>query len=131
MDIHSKFMKEYLKCGDLLIILTVLILAGLLYLPVFFSKDGRTAEIFVNGEIAESIDLLKVTHAYTITVPGSEILVEPGRIGYLHSECANGDCVRFGMLERSGSTAACVPNHTMIRIISGDGQEDTPDAVTY
>ena len=131
MDIHWKFMKEYLKRGDLLIILTVLVLAGLLYLPLFFQKEDRKAEIYVNGESVYSIDLQKVAEAYTISVPGSEILVEPGKIGYLNSDCPNGDCVRFGMLERPGSTAACIPNHTMIRIVPGSGKQDTPDAVTY
>lgn len=131
MDIHLKFMKDYLKRGDILIILTVLIFAGLLYLPLILQKGGRTAEILVNGECVERIDLLKVSEAYTVKVTGSEILVEPGRIGYFRSDCPNGDCVRFGMLERPGSTAACVPNRTMIRILSGGGQESDPDAVTY
>lgn len=124
-------MKDYLKRGDLLIILSVLILSGLLYLPVFFQKEGRTAEILADGQVVESIDLLKVTEPYIITVQGSEILVEPGRIGYLRSDCPNGDCVRFGMLERPGSMAACVPNHTMIRVRSDLSGTDVPDAITY
>ncbi len=119
-----------MKRGDLVILVSVLLLAGLLYLPLLLSGSGRKAEILVEGKVTESIDLLAVTGEYTISVPGSEILVRPGEIGYLCSDCPNEDCVRFGMLSRPGSTASCIPNHTMIRILAGK-DTDGPDAVTY
>lgn len=124
-------MKEYVKRGDLVILLGVLVLSGLLYVPLLFNKGGAAAEVLSDGEVFERIDLDSVKEPYTINVRGSVILVEHGKIGYLESDCPNGECVRFGMLSRAGAAAACVPNRTMIRVISVDREEDGPDAVTY
>ena len=124
-------MKKYIKRGDLWIIIAVLLVSGFIYVPLLLRGSGKIAEILVDGTVTDRIDLQQVTEEYIMKIQGSEILVGPGRIGYLHSDCPNGDCVRFGMLSRAGSTAACIPNHTMIRILSGSGQQKGPDAVTY
>ncbi|MBQ6550161.1 MAG: NusG domain II-containing protein [Lachnospiraceae bacterium] len=124
-------MKEYVKRGDLVILIGVLVLSGLLYVPLLFSRGGTVAEVLSDGEVVERIDLDSVNEPYTIKIRGSVILVEPGKIGYLESDCPNGECVRFGMLSRAGAAAACVPNRTMIRILSANREKDGPDAVTY
>ena len=124
-------MSKYFKRGDILIIIIVLISAFLLYLPAFIPKNGRIAEITADGSVVNRINLSEVKESYIVNIQGSEILVEPGRIGYLRSDCPGGDCIRFGMLERPGSFAACIPNHTMIRILVNPGQGQGPDALTY
>ena len=124
-------MKEIIKRGDLVILAAVLFLSGLFYLPFLFSGKGRTAEILEDGKVVKRVSLSGEREDEIFEIRGSRILVSDGRIGYLESDCPNHDCVRAGMLEKAGSTASCIPNRTMIRVLPQGQDSDVPDAVTY
>ena len=111
--------------ADIIPIACVLLSALIISLIISASRNGENGRIGVitqQGEVIYEIDLdnspdrkIEIEGAYPCV-----ITVENGEIGFTHSTCPGGDCVRSGMLCKSGETAACLPNGTVIRITGDD-----------
>lgn len=121
-------LKKILRPADAVLILALLAAAAAAFFA-FSRAQGCTAEVICGGELLYSIDLSEVTESYEIPLDnGAVILVEPGAVSFSRSDCENGLCVRTGKLTKSGQSAACVPNRTVIKITGRAGK--MPDALT-
>ena len=110
-------------------VLAAILVAAALVAAAFLllrPREGMTAEIWLDGELVESIDLRSLTGPVEIPVgDGNTVLAEPGRVRMLHADCPDQLCVRYGTLTRPGETMACVPEKIVVRLRGG-----TADGVT-
>ena len=121
-------LKRAVRPGDLIAV-AALLLAALLLGALFGGKDGVTAEIIVGRRTLYTIDLTAVEEPYTVSPEdGVTVLVEPGAIRFLDSDCPNRLCVRAGRLTKAGQSAACIPRRTLI-CVKGRAK-NAPDAIT-
>lgn len=121
-------MKKLFGRTDLIIIVCVLILSLLLFIPNLFNNDTLTAQIYVDGEITQEIDLGTVGERYTVTAADDiEITVDKNKICFSYAECKDKLCVKSGWLSKKGHTAACLPERVVITIKG----TDKTDMMTY
>lgn len=126
----TKNKKNKLKKGDLIVILSLLFVAAVLF-AVSRAGDGTTAAVTVDGQTVYTADLSSVTECRDLQLDnGVVITVEPGAIFFAASPCRGQDCVRTGRLTRAGQCAVCIPAKTVITITGGRAK-DRPDAITY
>lgn len=121
-------MKKLFGRTDLIIIISVLALSLLLFVPSLFGNNRLVAQIIVDGELAEEIDLDKVDKAYTLSPKdGTVITVENGRIRFSDACCKDELCIGSGWLSAKGQTAACLPERVVVTIKG----TDKTDMMTY
>ncbi len=90
-------------------------------------KEGSrhpVAHITLDGELVQEIDLDRVGTAYSFQLTGASgltntILVEPGRIRVLESDCPDQICVRQGAIADGTVPIVCLPNRLVIEIVGG------------
>lgn len=88
---------------------------------IFAPRGGKTASVYLDGELFARIDLASVPDGYTLDVGGHNvIIVENGRISMLSADCPDRLCVRQGCATAL-EPVVCLPNRV---IISLDGEED-------
>ena len=87
------------------------------------SPGGSVAEITVDGQVVERIDLDRVTEGYTFTVEdewgSNTIQVEPGRIRVLEADCPDQVCVRQGWISDEVTPIVCLPHRLVIQVSRG------------
>ena len=121
--------RKLFKKGDIIIIAAVAALALVLLAPSLVKKDSLTAQIYVDGQMAEEIDLSAVSESYSFSPKdGTKIEVENGKIRFASAVCRDKLCVKSGWLDRNGQTAACLPERIVISIKGGGS---APDMLTY
>ena len=109
---------------DIIVIAAVLVLSLLLFIPNVFSNDKLIAEIYLKGEIIETIDLDSVDETYTIApTDRTQITVKNRAICFSAADCHDKLCIKSGWLTSKGQTAACLPEKTVI-VIKGNGNID-------
>ncbi|MBR5772398.1 MAG: NusG domain II-containing protein [Clostridia bacterium] len=114
---------------DFIIIALVLAAAGLFFVLNGTQDKALTADIIVDGEVIESVNLDEVTGKTEInphTEPEVIIAAENGEIFFEEAECKDKICVHTGKLSRKGDTAVCLPAKTVVSI-----RGSSVDAVTY
>ncbi|MBR0121016.1 MAG: NusG domain II-containing protein [Clostridia bacterium] len=114
-----------------LIMIFVIIFAGVAAILVNrYSGDSLIAQITVDGNVIETIDLNSVENTRTVitkTSPKTEITVEKGAIYFCKADCDNQLCVKSGKLTSGGATAVCLPAKVVITVT----EAQSVDAVTY
>lgn len=87
------------------------------------SPGGSVAEITVDGQVVERIDLDRVTEGYTFMVEdewgSNTIQVEPGRIRVLEADCPDQVCVRQGWISDEVTPIVCLPHRLVIQVSRG------------
>ncbi len=118
------------KKQDLFLIVPLL-LATVILLVWFNSRpDCGIAVIEKNGTEICRFDLTRQTARQEIDLGGDyhvKLLVEPGAVSFLRSDCRDQICVRTGKLTKAGQTAVCLPAKISVRII---GRDRTVDGYT-
>lgn len=83
-------------------------------------REGHIAEIRIDGELYQSIDLDAVTVPYEIEISTdygeNTVYVEHGQISISRADCPDQVCVEQGAIEDSAIPIVCVPHHLSIRI---------------
>lgn len=115
--------------GDLVLIVSLLVLSLCLFLSSFKTAENLRAEIYVGGEMAHSIALSEVGESYTLTENYCQLLIENDGVSFVFSNCGDQLCVRKGKLKKQGDTMACVPEKVVV-IIKSDSKNQI-DGVAY
>ncbi len=115
---------------DLCIVSILLLISGLfcflLYSGVFFTNDGKTVMIYVQGEvhsthsIQEDLIIELAENDCTLTV-----VIEDAHAFVRSSACTGQDCVHSMPISKAGQSILCAPQQVLITIQS----PDEPDAV--
>ena len=127
-------MKNILKKYDIVVIAALLLMSLLmlaaLYLRGIGGAQGRSAEIFLDGQLLQSIVLTDVEQELRVDSAAGYNIVQIGPQGVrmLEADCRNQDCVHAGAQTRPGGIIACLP-HRLLILIVGE-KEDDFDAIS-
>lgn len=118
-----------MKTKWLVLALGILVLASaavLLFVPK--TGEGRTASIYLEGELYRTVDLVNVKKPYTIQVgQANTVLVEQGRIRVEQADCPDRLCIDMGWSSSPAKPIVCLPNKVLI-VVDG-GPDDEVDLV--
>jgi len=124
-----------LKRGDIIIVLTSLLLVILLWLAVSVWRNsvgtqGLIVEIYVDGQLTHTITpAVEEQELRLDSAAGYNVLLYgPQGARMLEADCHNQDCVRVGMQNRPGGVIACLPHRVLICLRGGKGADF--DAIT-
>jgi len=117
-----------LKKGDIIVVISALLLVGLIWLAVSawrYGNDARglIAEIYLDGQLTDTIALtddewelrLEGTAGYNV------LQIGPHGVRMLDADCHNQDCVHTGFQNQPGSLIACLPHRLLVCIKGGKG----------
>ncbi len=117
------------KLGDFLLAIAVMIIcAALIMVFTLMQSEGAvTAVITQDGREIKRIRLDAVASPFKVELDGpyhDVVAVEKGRIRFAEADCPDRSCVHTGWLDRSGQTAACLPNRVLIKLVGAQSQVD-------
>lgn len=120
---------KYKLRNDILLILTLLLIAGAVGLFMFFFKDsGSCVSVEVNGEEVMSLPLNKDT-SIEICPENSEddftntLTVKDGKAFMSYANCPDQICVNRGEISYEGETIVCLPHKVVITVSKGEKSE--------
>lgn len=120
-----------MKKGDVILILSVLVLAGIIlvwknYFTADLDAGEKTAVVMHDGKNIARVKLNDINNPVYIRIKDYNVVImaEKGRIRFLRSDCPDKICIKAGDLTKCGDKAVCVPSRTQI-MISGKGEIDS------
>ena len=120
---------KFIKKKDFIIIAVILLLASIFYL-IFntqTNKGAAKAQIYYESELIMTV-MLDEEEDRVFTLPQNEHVVfhlyEDGSISFEESDCPDKVCINSGRLSHIGSSAACLPNKIILKIVPVDDTED-------
>lgn len=122
---------QFVKKKDLIVIVILLCIS--IFIIVFLYTINRNnqdslAEISVDGTVVATLSLQE-NQLYTLPENDAiTIEIKDGSCAFIHSDCPDKICINTGYLNTPGQSATCLPNRTVLRVISKDSQKDSPDA---
>lgn len=130
-------MIKFSKKKDLIIIVSILLIAVLLYFTYKIylqeiNKNGSKAEIYYESELIMSVDLNeKIDKTFSLLQNENVVfhLYEDGSISFEKSDCPDKVCINSGRLKHVGSSTACLPNKIILKIISVNPNESDADMI--
>ena len=120
---------KIIKKSDLLLIPASLIVCVLVYFIMSRagSAEPKKAEIYHENKLVFTVDLDAGT-SETMVMPDNPNVVieksEDGSIRFSSSDCPDKVCVKTGKINLPGSVAVCLPNKTMIKVVSARSDID-------
>ena len=107
----------------------VLILALLCLVSAAFlllrPRGGLRAEIWLDGELVETVDLAALTEEREIRVGEHvTVLAEPGRVRIQHSDCPDKLCEHMGWSSSPAKPLICLPNRVTVAVTGGREESD-------
>ena len=105
---------------DLLIFLLAAVLAGAGFLQWLPKSGAPVAVIEQDGQGVRRVELDSIVQPETLLLEGEisvTVLLEPGQVSIVHSDCPDQICVNTGVLTRPGQSAVCLPARVAVRIV--------------
>ena len=105
---------------DLLIFLLAAVLAGAGFLQWLPKSGAPVAVIEQDGKEVRRVELSSIIQPETLVLEGEisvTVLLEPGKVSIVHSDCPDQICVNTGVLTRPGQSAVCLPARVAVRIV--------------
>ena len=109
-----------LKKNDIYLIIIVLVLGIAASLYIFLNKKSSGNAVLKYGN-NQSMDIdLSKDRKIDLESNGIEIHldIKDGAIAFIHSECPDHICERFGYIKNIGESAICLPAQASVTIIS-------------
>ena len=107
-----------------ILILTALVLLGF---RSFFTKEGGTAIVTVNGTEFGSYDLqenqtidIHMTKGSDGRVCENTVIIEDGEVHMGSANCPDRLCVKQGSVTKVGESIICLPNRVVVTIQGGE-----------
>lgn len=105
---------------DLLIFLLAAVLAGAGFLQWLPKSGAPVAVIEQDGKEVRRVELSSIIQPETLVLEGEisvTVLLEPGKVSIVHSDCPDQICVNTSVLTRPGQSAVCLPARVAVRIV--------------
>lgn len=125
---NSKGLFEKLKYGDFIVVGLVIAVSLVLFAFNLFSSEKLVAEIYLEGEPVNSVELYSLQESKVLEVGSCEILLEADGAAFISSECEDRLCINRGKLKKAGDTMACVPERVTLVL---KGAKNEVDAVVF
>lgn len=109
---------------DLLVFLLAAVLAGIGFWQWLPASGAPVAVIEQNGKEVRRVELDSISQPETLVLEGEisvTVLLEPGQVSIIHSDCPDQICVNTGVLTRPGQSAVCLPARVSVRIVGESG----------
>lgn len=114
-------MKDKIKKRDLLLIGSILVIAGLLLIgnKLMFNKPAKMVEITVDGKVVDTLDLKEdiETTVYSTGDGTNQLVIQDGKVFIKEASCPDGICVHQGKIHETGEMIVCLPNRMIAKII--------------
>lgn len=116
---------KFAKKNDIIIIAGLLVISAVFWLGYGALNQGKQAEaeIYYGSKLVMTVDLGK-REDRTFSVPENDHVVfhlyEDGSIRFEESDCPDKVCIRSGRLSVIGSSAACLPNKLILKLVAKD-----------
>ena len=108
----------------MVLILALLCLAAGAFL-LLRPKGALRAEIWLDGELVETVDLTALTEEREIPVGEHvTVLAAPGRVRVLHSDCPDKLCEHMGWSSSPAKPIICLPNRVTVAVSGGRADSD-------
>ncbi len=113
---------KFIKKRDFIIIAVILLAACIFYFVYNMQSDKGTAkaEIYYESELVMTV-MLNKNEDRAFKLPQNENVVfhlyEDGSIRFEESNCPDKVCIKSGKLRHIGSSAACLPNKVILKIV--------------
>lgn len=120
----------------ILIILLTFILSTIAALWLFqkSEEENLTANIYVDDQCIQTIDLSAVQSPYSFSVNESYgtnvISVDKGKIRISEADCPDQICVHQGWQSTTAVPIVCLPHKLVIQLVSNQSDENLIDGVT-
>lgn len=118
---------------DIILIISVLITAFLIWLIPFLTGRGEPAlvNVFQNGQ---KIGVYPLSEDQTVFIPYEDghynlLFISDGAASISDADCPDGLCVKARSIRQSGESIICLPHKLVVQIESE--KEGELDAVTY
>lgn len=122
--------RPFLKRGDFLLLLGVILLAALLFaLFILFRTEGARAVVTLDGAEYGSYPLSEDRTVEIRQADGTvtnRLIIQDGRARMEWAACPDQICIEQGEISRQGQSIVCLPNRVAVEITGG---ESSPDAV--
>lgn len=105
---------------DLLVFLLAAVLAGIGFWQWLPASGEPVAVIEQDGKEVRRVELDRISQPETLVLEGEisvTVLLEPGQVSIIHSDCPDQICVNTGVLTRPGQSAVCLPARVSVRIV--------------
>lgn len=125
---------KFFKKTDIIVVIAIVLLSisfWLTYNYCFADKPAK-AEIYYDSTLVQTVDLTKGVEK-TFSIPQNEHVVfhlfKDGSICFEQSNCPDQICVHTGKIHTVRQYAACLPNRIILKIVSENNQENSPDII--
>ena len=105
---------------DLLVFLLAAVLAGIGFWQWLPASGVPVVVIEQDGKEVRRVELDSISQPETVVLEGEisvTVLLEPGQVSIVHSDCPDQICVNTGVLTRPGQSAVCLPARVSVRIV--------------
>ena len=106
------------RIWDVILIVILLALVGLAIYFVVAPKEGANVEIYVDGELFETLPLSRDT---AVDLDHLKVIISGGTVRVEEADCHDKICEKRGRISRAGESIVCLPNRVVVRI-SGEGE---------
>ena len=106
------------RIWDIVLIVLLLALVGLSLYFSLVPEKGTTAEIYINGELYESVPL---TQDKSIMLDHLIVVISDGCVHVEDADCPDKICEKRGAISQAGQSIVCLPNRVVIKI-TGKGE---------
>lgn len=97
---------------------------GLFFVLRLTGQSGTVANIYIDGELYEKIDLDAVAVAYDMEIETrfgyNKIHIEHGGISVTDSDCRDHICIQQGVIDNEAVPIVCMPHRLVIEIEGDD-----------
>ena len=108
----------------MVLILALLCLAAGAFL-LLRPRGGLRAEIYLDGELVETVDLTALTEEREIRVGEHvTVLAAPGQVRIKHSDCPDKLCEHMGWTSSPAKPIICLPNRVTVAVSGGGAESD-------
>jgi len=114
-------MEKYLKY----IVFLLLAVSATGYFAIYRKTDNRIFNIYLDGEIVQTVNLDNVNESYEIHLPHNTLLVESDGISAIKADCPDKVCIKRGKMS-GGAPIVCAP----AKLYVGASSEEV-DAVAW
>lgn len=116
-------MKRFLKThkSDLLLVLTLLLLAGGVWLYTLLTRrGGGAAELAVDGVVIGVFPLsVDRSYIWTAAAGTNTLVIENGAAYMAEADCPDKLCVKRGPVRYAGETIVCLPHRLTVTVTEG------------
>lgn len=106
---------------DIILIIGLILIAGISFFLIdnFFTFNGNTVEVLVDGDVVESFPL-DVDDNYEIKIGNyfNQIIVKDKCVYIKTANCKDLLCVKQGKITEGGQNIICLPHKLVVRIVN-------------